>query len=81
MNIRGEIHHKPRYKKYPRLLAIGVAPLEDKECQEIFTTLLERNAINFHAPAWDATVLLNNMSSEQIENSIGKMLVKLEVTQ
>ena len=79
MNIHGEIHHKPRYRKYPRLLAIGVSPREDNESQEIFKIMLERNAINLHAPAWDAEVITENLSSEQIDNCIGKMLSVLEV--
>lgn len=79
VNIRGEIHHKPRYQKYPRLLAIGVASVEDIESQKVFSTLIERNAINFHAPAWDGTVLRHNMSSQQINNSIGKLFSGLEV--
>jgi multimeric flavodoxin WrbA len=49
--INAEVHHKPRYQRYPALLAIGVVDRPDEAEERIFTTLVGRNAINFHAPA------------------------------
>jgi multimeric flavodoxin WrbA len=49
--INGEVHHQRRYQRYPALLAIGVVDRADPVEERIFTTLVGRNAINFHAPA------------------------------
>ena len=49
--IKGEVHHKPRYQRYPALLAIGVVDRPDEVEERVFATLVSRNAINFHAPA------------------------------
>ena len=46
--INGEIHHKYRYKKSPRLIAVGYLPKHDKESERIFKLLLSRNALNMH---------------------------------
>lgn len=48
--IDGEIHHKPRYKKNPKILAIGYVPQQDKESERVFAALISRNAINMHSP-------------------------------
>jgi len=55
--IRGEVHHQPRYPRYPRLLGIGVSATDDPEPARIFRTLVARNAINMHAPAHAAGVV------------------------
>ena len=49
--IKGEVHHQPRYQRYPALLAIGILDRPDKVEEHVFATLVSRNAINFHAPA------------------------------
>lgn len=49
--IKGEVHHKPRYPRYPALLAIGVVDRPDEVEERVFATLVSRNAINSHAPA------------------------------
>ena len=49
--IKGEVHHKPRYQRYPALLAIGIVDRPDEVEERVFATLVSRNAINFHAPA------------------------------
>ena len=49
--LHGEVHHKPRYQRYPALLAIGVVDRPDQIEERVFAGLVGRNAINFHAPA------------------------------
>ena len=49
--IAGEVHHKKRYARYPSLLAVGVFAEDDPEERRIFSTLVARNALNFHAPS------------------------------
>jgi multimeric flavodoxin WrbA len=60
--INGEIHHKLRYDKMPKILAIGSMISDetnngpdrdlnnDLKNIETFKALVKRNAINFHAP-------------------------------
>src|SRR5512135_3228123 len=57
--INGEVHHKPRYEAYPRLIAIGTEHRRDEDAETVFTTLLERNAINMRAPAWSVMFALD----------------------
>jgi hypothetical protein len=64
--IDGEVHHHARYKHFPRLLGVGVLPAPDAEQEEIFRTLVSRNAINMHASAQQALVLYNGQSTDEI---------------
>lgn len=57
MTVQGETHHKPRYDRSPRLLGVGVAIGEDQEAGQIFRSLVRRNALNFHSPAFSTVVV------------------------
>ncbi|ACF14041.1 NADPH-dependent FMN reductase [Chloroherpeton thalassium ATCC 35110] len=57
IKIDGETHHQKRYEKYPCILGIAVTPKRDKVTSNIFRTLVQRNAINLHAPAHVAMVV------------------------
>ncbi len=57
MRLQGETRHRRRYARYPRLLGVGVLAQADPEQEAVFTGLVERNALNFHAPAWAGVVL------------------------
>ena len=48
--IDGEVHHRPRYDRYPILVGLGLLAKPDLEQEHIFATLLRRNAINLQAP-------------------------------
>jgi multimeric flavodoxin WrbA len=58
--INGEIHHAPRYEKYPTLVAIGVLSNSDEETENTFTALVARNGINLHTKAISAIVYSND---------------------
>ena len=74
----GQIHHEMRYKKYPKLLVIGVQePAEDYE--KTFISLAERNMLNFRPPAYDASVFQRDKNPEAIPAFIEKQLKKVEV--
>jgi multimeric flavodoxin WrbA len=49
--IDGEVHHLARYDRYPTLAAVGVVAGPHAAQEQIFHTLVGRNAINMHAPA------------------------------
>jgi len=57
--IKREIHHVKRYARNPRLIGIGVCAdgRADPDDEELFETLVRRNAINMHAPAHVACVV------------------------
>ncbi len=55
--VDGEVHHRPRYPRYPRLLGVGVAVGEDGDRDRLFETLVRRNAINLHARGWAGGVV------------------------
>jgi multimeric flavodoxin WrbA len=58
--INGEIHHAPRYDKYPTLVAIGLLPNSDEESENTFTALVARNGINLHTKAISNIVYSND---------------------
>jgi multimeric flavodoxin WrbA len=55
--IDGEVHHRARYNRYPDLVGVGVLPAPHPDQEQIFHTLIGRNAINLHAPVHDSVVL------------------------
>ena len=55
--IDGEVHHRARYARYPDLLGIGCLPAPHLAQEQIFHTLIGRNAINMHAPAHSSAVI------------------------
>lgn len=57
--VRGEIHHAKRYARNPRMIGIGVTAERtvDPDEEELFQTMVRRNAINLHAPADAACVI------------------------
>ncbi|MGD9676223.1 MAG: flavodoxin family protein [Candidatus Bipolaricaulia bacterium] len=48
--IGGETHHQRRYRRSQRLIGLGMLPQSDRQAEALFKTLVERNALNFHAP-------------------------------
>ena len=74
VKIKGEVHHKPRYSRYPVYVGIGLLPREDEESERIFKTLIERNAINAHSPTHAAFVVSGSTGLEAIKMEFGKIL-------
>jgi hypothetical protein len=79
MKIQGETHHKPRYPRSPRLLGLGVTKTKDPEAEGIFTTLVRRNALNFHSPLHASAVFDASAAQEMIRASIVNLLGELEM--
>ena len=79
MKIDGEVHHKPRYKRYPRLMAVGVLPSRDEESERLFTTLVGRNAINLHTPAHAADVVASDEGIEKARETVKALLAQVGV--
>jgi hypothetical protein len=77
--VKGETHHKRRYKRYPSLLAVGVLPQPDGEGERLFKTLVGRNAINLHSPAHAAGVVTDGQGADQIRDQLAKLLAHVGV--
>ena len=77
--IDGETHHKRRYKRYPALVALGMMPSADEESEQIFRTLVRRNAINMHSPACSAGVVFESLGPEEMEQRIRHHLAETGV--
>jgi multimeric flavodoxin WrbA len=68
--VNGEVHHQPRYAKHARLVALGVLPKPDLESEAIFKTLVSRNSVNMHAPAYSTAILYLGDDFEIINKKI-----------
>jgi len=85
VKIDGEIHHQPRYERYPRLMGVGVLPQADeesgrtKDVRRIFTALVDRNAINMYAPAHVGGVILSSQGEGEIRKEIQTLFQAVEV--
>ncbi len=79
MKIGGEIHHRPRYARYPSIIGVGALPQPDEESGRIFKTLVKRNAINLHAPSHSAGVIVKTDPPDKIKDDIKKLLDGLGV--
>ena len=78
MKVGGEIHHKPRYERYPRIIGLGVLPEPDDESEAIFQTLVRRNALNLHAPGCGAAVVYDNDEAAVVRERVRSLLGELE---
>lgn len=63
--IGGEVHHHARYARYPALLGVGILAEPDPQQEQIFGQLIERNAINMHAPTHGSFVVYRNEAPER----------------
>ncbi|MEJ2597017.1 MAG: NAD(P)H-dependent oxidoreductase [Anaerolineales bacterium] len=83
-NHPGEIHHQPRYRRYPNLLVVGWMPAGtehpavDARAEAIFRHLVYRNAINFYAQKSACGVLVGNPTEAELSVQAGSWIEALE---
>lgn len=77
--IKGEIHHLMRYKRRQRLAVFGVQEGLSPENAQIFKTLVDRNAINFHSPAHGASVISEGANAREIDEQVNSLLTSIGV--
>lgn len=46
--VGGEVHHRLRYRRYPKTVGFGTLPSPDPEAERLFAQLVARNGINAH---------------------------------
>jgi len=78
--IKGEIHHKPRYERYPNCISVGILSEMDEEKAETFKNLVIRNAINMHNPVCLSSILFRNQFPEELSDQIDELLQKVGVS-
>jgi multimeric flavodoxin WrbA len=78
VKINGEVHHSKRYEKQQSLLSIGLLDKHDSEKEEIFKTLVARNAINMWAPFQRAIISLKDEDVSEFSNHFNKALMEVE---
>jgi multimeric flavodoxin WrbA len=70
----GEIHHRPRYLRYPRWVGIGVQDSPNTAEANTFKLIVGRNAINFHAPSYAAEVINSTDNPSHIREVFQSLL-------
>ncbi|MHB0877667.1 MAG: flavodoxin family protein [Anaerolineae bacterium] len=78
--VKGEVHHRKRYSRYPRFAALGVLPRPDAEAEGIFAAVVERNARNNYAPAHAVTVVYGGQPEAEMAVALQGILQVLEVS-
>lgn len=79
--VGGEIHHQKRYASYPLLLGLGTLPEPNDAQEQLFRTLVRRNAINFRSPNHAATVVRTQHEDREVDGELKAVLGQLEVIQ
>lgn len=76
--VHGEVHHKKRYARYPRVLALGwTGARRIGDEQDVFRTVVQRNAINMHAPKALADVFAISEDHETMKGRIDRALAEV----
>jgi hypothetical protein len=68
--VDGEVHHRARYDRYPALAGIGVLPAPNPAQEQLFRTLVGRNAINLHAPAHGSAIVYRDQETSAVEAAL-----------
>jgi multimeric flavodoxin WrbA len=76
-SYKGQIHHRMRYDKYPRLLVIGTDPL-NTEHEGTFLKLTERNVLNLRPPKHAASVFQKSENLDEAWPFVEELLRKVE---
>jgi multimeric flavodoxin WrbA len=89
-SVNGEIHHQPRYRRYPNLLVVGWSPAStdhsagteglkpNAQTEAIFRHLAYRNAVNLYAQKSACGVLVGEPSEAEVLAHSGDWLEALE---
>jgi multimeric flavodoxin WrbA len=77
--IEGEVHHKARYDCYPAILGVGVTTAYNEVQAAIFARLIERNALNLHAPAHAAIIVHNGAPATTTAAALAQALAHMNI--
>lgn len=77
--IDGEVHHQRRYDHYPALMGVGVLPERHSEQEDIFRTLISRNAINMHSPHHATVIVTRSLDEPALRAALQPVLQTQEL--
>jgi NADPH-dependent FMN reductase len=77
MKTGGDYHHRVRYERRPRLVAVGVLPRSDEEAARLFGEVVSRCAFELGIEVYSAGVVYSNDVSEKTRGIIDGLLVKV----
>ncbi len=77
--IQNEIHHVPRYKKYPNLIFIGTLPSENLAMEKTFFQLNYRNAMNMNPNLYSQAIFYHQQPEEEIKSKFKKIMKDVEL--
>jgi multimeric flavodoxin WrbA len=77
--VSGEVRHVHRYDNRPRIMALGVLPRPDPAAEQLFRTLVSRNAMNFGAPERASGVITRDMDPGRMRGEVRSLLVRTGV--
>ena len=78
VKVNGEVHHSKRYEKQQSLLSIGLLDKHDTEKEEVFKTLVARNAINMWSPFQRTIIYLKGEDTSEFSTNFNKSLMEVE---
>ncbi|MHA1669903.1 MAG: flavodoxin family protein [Promethearchaeota archaeon] len=78
MKINGEVHHSKRYEKQQSLIAVGILDKPDDEKEDVFKTLVARNAINMWSPYQKAIIFAIDQDITEFCNNFNESIVEVE---
>lgn len=77
MKTGRDYHHKLRYERPPRLVAVGVLPHSDEEAERLFGDVASRCAFEVGIVAHSAGVVHSSEGMEKMRGVIDELLVKV----
>ena len=71
--VGGEIHHRLRYRRYPKTVVLGTLPSPDLEAERLFANLAARNGRNLHQ-TFEAEILVGVTDHESARRFADQLL-------
>ncbi|RPH32791.1 MAG: flavodoxin family protein [Bacteroidales bacterium] len=78
VKYKGEIHHKPRYNKYPALLGLGIQSYASSDEVKSFKQIIYRNSLNLHSPFFHAETFMNTDDEASVKNTMIDIILRME---
>ncbi|MBN2396089.1 MAG: flavodoxin family protein [Candidatus Atribacteria bacterium] len=75
---QNEIHHIPRYQKYPNLIFIGTLPDKNPGMENTFFHLNQRNVINMYPNLYSQAIFYYHQSEEEIRIKFHQLMKDVE---
>lgn len=77
--IKGESHHRRRYKRYPSLIAIASADKDDEEENILFKLLIDRFSKNFYPPNHRSEVFKTGTDLDTMREKVKQFIEEMEL--